>query len=166
MSAQKIPAIADSVGQLAKLLNDRNWLMVTAESCTGGGVAAACTDRPGSSTWFQGSVVSYSNQVKTDVLGVPDVILEQHGAVSTQCAEAMARGAQLLLQAAVAVSTTGVAGPDGGSRAKPVGMVCFGFAIGKQLYSDTQYFKGDRSQVRAQASAYVLSKLVSYLIDK
>lgn len=166
MTAQKIPAIADSVAKLAEQLQAKDWLLATAESCTGGGVASACTDRPGSSAWFQGSVVSYSNQVKTDVLGVADVVLEQHGAVSVECAQAMARGVQLLLQTAVAVSTTGVAGPDGGTRAKPVGMVCFGFAIGKKLYSDIQYFNGDRQQIRAQACAHALAKLSFYLSEK
>ncbi|MCL5255519.1 MAG: CinA family protein [Gammaproteobacteria bacterium] len=166
MTAQKIPAIADSVAKLAKQLVANDWLLATAESCTGGGVANACTDLAGSSAWFQGSVVSYSNQIKTDVLGVSDVVLEQHGAVSVECALAMARGAQLLLQTAVAVSTTGIAGPDGGSRNKPVGMVCFGFAIGKKLYSDIQYFQGDRQQVRQQACAFALARLSHYLSDK
>ncbi|MCB9550083.1 MAG: CinA family nicotinamide mononucleotide deamidase-related protein [Myxococcales bacterium] len=130
----------------------------TAESCTGGLVGAALTDVPGASAVFFGSVVSYANSVKMDVLGVPEAVLRAHGAVSEPCAAAMALGAQRALGVDVAVSITGVAGPGGGSPERPVGTVCFGFAgpAPGQVRTETRHFRGDRSLVRRYAVAFAL----------
>ncbi|MEZ4475255.1 MAG: nicotinamide-nucleotide amidohydrolase family protein [bacterium] len=131
----------------------------TAESCTGGLVGAAITDVPGASSVFFGSVVSYSNSVKTGVLDVPAEVLAEHGAVSEPCAAAMALGARRRLGVDVAVSITGIAGPGGGSPTRPVGTVCFGFAgpAEGQIRTETRHFRGDRSLVRRYAVAFALT---------
>jgi nicotinamide-nucleotide amidase len=122
----------------------------TAESCTGGKIAARLTDRAGSSEYVAGGVVSYSNEVKTNVLGVPAAMIAEHGAVSEQVAEAMADGARRVLGTDIAVSTTGIAGPGGGSAEKPVGTVCFGVSVdGAPTRTLTIRFPGDRAIVRA-----------------
>ena len=108
---------------LAQQLLARHWMMATAESCTGGLIAAACTDLAGSSAWFERGLVTYSNEAKTELLGVPAELIAQHGAVSEAVARAMAAGALARSQAQVAVAVTGVAGPGGGSASKPVGTV-------------------------------------------
>ena len=133
---------------LAAALTGR--MIGTAESCTGGKVAARLTDRAGSSAYTAGGVVSYSNEVKTNVLGVPAEMIAEHGAVSEQVAEAMADGARRVLGTDIAVSTTGIAGPDGGSPEKPVGTVCFGISVsGSPTRTHTIRFPGDRATVRA-----------------
>lgn len=142
---------APLVSDLAALLTEKSWVITTAESCTGGLVAAALTAMPGSSEWFHQSVVSYSNNAKTHLLGVEANLLTQHGAVSQQVVEAMAGGA-LLLGADVAVSISGIAGPGGGTVDKPVGTVWIGWALGAANPDSSSYhFEGDRSAVRAQA---------------
>jgi nicotinamide-nucleotide amidase len=110
-------------GQLAQLLPLRGLMLCTAESCTGGLIAAACTERAGSSVWFERGFVTYSNASKTDLLGVPADLIVRHGAVSQEVARAMAAGALVHAQAQLAVAVTGVAGPGGGSADKPVGTV-------------------------------------------
>ncbi|MCV7192822.1 competence/damage-inducible protein A [Mycolicibacterium brumae] len=133
--------------QVAALLTG-HWA-ATAESCTGGLVAARLTDRPGSSDYLAGGVVSYSNAAKSELLGVDPALIETHGAVSEHVAEAMARGAQRRFGADVAVSTTGVAGPGGGSPEKPVGTVCFCVAVGDAPPAlRTVRLPGDRADVR------------------
>lgn len=127
--------------------------VATAESCTGGLIAARLTDRPGSSAYFLGGVAAYANEVKTAVLGVPADLIVEHGAVSEEVAEAMADGARRHLGTDAAVSTTGIAGPDGGSHLKPVGTVCFGISIAGQPTSTKRLvFPGDRASVRALAT--------------
>ncbi|MEP6965489.1 MAG: CinA family protein, partial [Polaromonas sp.] len=108
------------VANLAEILQNKQWLMTSAESCTGGLIAAACTDLAGSSNWFERGFVSYSNEAKTELLGVDAALIARHGAVSEQVARAMAQGALAHSRAQVAVAVTGVAGPGGGSAAKPV----------------------------------------------
>ena len=144
-------------------LRDERLMLATAESCTGGMVAAAITDISGSSTWFERGFVTYSNLAKTEMIGVPAVLIEQHGAVSEPVAKAMAEGALRNSRAQVSVSITGVAGPAGGSEAKPVGTVCFGFSNRLHTQIETQHFKGDREQVRTQAAAHALRKLLEFL---
>lgn len=123
--------------------------VATAESCTGGLVAARLTDRAGSSAYVMGGVVSYSNAAKTELLGVPDDLITDHGAVSEEVAAAMADGALRRFGTDTAISTTGVAGPGGGSAEKPVGTVCFGLAVaGGPTRTHTRRFPGDRSAVR------------------
>lgn len=141
--------------QIAGLLNGR--MIATAESCTGGMVAARLTDRPGSSAYVTGGVVSYANEVKSGVLGVPDAMLAEHGAVSEPVAAAMAEGALRRLGVDVAVSTTGVAGPNGGTDLKPVGTVWFGVAVeGRPTVTKLRQFAGDRATVRALATTAAL----------
>lgn len=144
--------------QLAELL--RGHLVATAESCTGGLIAARLTERPGSSAYVAGGVVAYSNEVKIAALGVPAELIAEHGAVSEPVAAAMAQGALTRCGADVAVSTSGVAGPSGGTAQKPVGTVCFGVAVaGRDTYTRTLRFPGDRGDVRALATTAVLHML-------
>lgn len=145
---------------LADRLTALGWMMATAESCTGGLIAAQCTDLPGSSRWFERGLVTYSNAAKTDLLGVDAAVIEKHGAVSEPVARAMALGAVYRTRARASLSVTGVAGPDGGSVDKPVGTVWFGWCIDGMVYSDHQLFAGDRQQVRQASCAYALLGLL------
>ena len=149
--------------RLAEALLARGWKLATAESCTGGLIAAACTERSGSSDWFERGFVTYSNAAKTESLGVDAALIEQQGAVSEVVARAMAFGALRHSQAQVAVSVTGVAGPTGGSAAKPVGTVWFGFHVDGRLTSETRVFPGDRAAVRSATVRHALQRLVEFL---
>ena len=144
---------------LVELLKARGLTCATAESCTGGGVGSAITAVPGSSAVFAGGVISYSNDVKRDVLGVSSDILQNVGAVSSETAAQMAEGARRLLKTDLAVSLTGIAGPDGGSEEKPVGLVWFGLATKDGVRTEKCIFRGDRAQVRAQAVTHALGML-------
>jgi nicotinamide-nucleotide amidase len=155
--------VSDLVAQLATLLMRHKWLFATAESCTGGMIAAACTDLAGSSTWFERGFVSYSNAAKNELLGVPESLIEQHGAVSEAVARAMAQGALTHSHAQVAVAVTGVAGPTGGSAAKPVGTVWFGFATPAGVVSEIRRFDGDRAAVRTATVDHALRRLIALL---
>ncbi|MER2519628.1 MAG: CinA family protein [Bdellovibrionales bacterium] len=138
----------------------RRWRIATAESCTGGLVAAALTQIPGASEVFERGFVTYSNEAKTEVLGVMLEILDNFGAVSSQTAEAMARGALAFSLADVAVSVTGIAGPSGAMPGKPVGLVYLGLATrAGVLFHERCEFRGDRDAVRAQAVAEALRLL-------
>lgn len=148
---------------LANLLQKKQWMMATAESCTGGMIAAACTDLAGSSVWFERGFVSYSNAAKTELLGVDASLITAHGAVSEAVARAMAAGALARSKAQVAVAVTGVAGPGGGSIDKPVGTVWFGFAVGKQITSELKQFAGDRAAVRLATAQHGLQRLCELL---
>jgi nicotinamide-nucleotide amidase len=150
-------------GLLADLLQNRGWTMATAESCTGGLIAGACTDLSGSSNWFERGFVTYSNAAKTELLGVDAALIAQHGAVSEPVARAMAAGAVARSRAQVAVAVTGVAGPTGGSAAKPVGTVWFGFALPGEVLTETRRFEGDRAAVRAATVDHALARLVELL---
>jgi nicotinamide-nucleotide amidase len=145
--------------QLAQALLARRWKLATAESCTGGMIAAACTDLSGSSHWFERGFVTYSNEAKTDSLGVDPSLIAQHGAVSEVVARAMAFGAIRHSLAQVSVSVTGVAGPTGGTAQKPVGTVWFGFQVDGQLTSETRRFDGDRAAVRSATVQHALRRL-------
>ena len=139
--------------------------LVTAESCTGGWVAKACTDLPGSSGWFQGGVVAYSNPLKTGLLGVPEDTLDRHGAVSEPVVRAMAAGALARLGGTVAVAVSGIAGPDGGTTDKPVGTVWFAWArlSGDRVVIDAARarFDGDREAIRRQAVLQALGGVLA-----
>jgi len=147
----------------ADLLIKRKWQLVTAESCTGGMISAACTDLAGSSVWFERGFVTYSNDAKMELLGVEARLLRRAGAVCEGVARAMVVGALAHSHAQVAVSVTGVAGPTGGSPAKPVGTVWFGFALPGQLIAEKCLFPGDRAAVRAATVQYALTRLVALL---
>jgi nicotinamide-nucleotide amidase len=150
-------------GLLADLMLKNQWKLATAESCTGGLIAAACTDLAGSSNWFERGFVSYSNEAKTELLGVDAALIARHGAVSEEVARAMAQGALLRSRAQVAVAVTGVAGPTGGSATKPVGTVWFGWATPGGLISEVQHFAGDRATVRAATVQHALQTLLVLL---
>ncbi|MFN3738493.1 CinA family protein [Hydrogenophaga sp.] len=151
------------VGQLANALTARGWTMATAESCTGGLIAGACTDRAGSSDWFERGFVTYSNAAKTDLLGVPADLIAAHGAVSEPVARAMAAGALAHAPVQVAVAVTGVAGPSGGSADKPVGTVWLGWATPQGVFTERQRFDGDRAAVRRATVAHALAGLLQRL---
>ena len=147
-----------------RALHAKGWLLATAESCTGGGVAVAITDIAGSSEWFDCGFITYSNASKTALIGVPAALILQHGAVSEEVAAAMAEGALANSQAHVALSTTGIAGPGGAVPGKPVGTVCFGWAAkGRATRTERRMFAGDRHAVRQQTVAHALHGLMHFL---
>ena len=163
MLQNKEQAIEYSCGLVADLLLKKQLRLVTAESCTGGLIAAACTDLAGSSAWFERGFVTYSNAAKTELLGVSERVLRRAGAVCGPVAQAMAEGALAHSHAQVAVAVTGVAGPSGGSPAKPVGTVWFGFALPGQVLTEKCHFDGDRAAVRQATVRHALERLVELL---
>lgn len=159
MTDAQIAALAVDLGAR---LAARGAMCATAESCTGGLVAGAITDVAGSSAWFDRGFVTYSNEAKMELLGVPAATLAQHGAVSEATARAMAEGALARSRARLAVAITGVAGPGGGSAAKPVGTVCFAWAVRDDAtIATTRHFDGDRFAVRRAAVAAALAGLAA-----
>ncbi|MBI5275064.1 MAG: CinA family protein [Burkholderiales bacterium] len=138
-------------------------MMAVAESCTGGLVAAACTNLSGSSDWFERGFVTYSNAAKSELLGVDPQQIEAQGAVSEVVARAMAFGAVRHSQAQVGVAVTGVAGPTGGSAEKPVGTVWFGFSVDGLLHSEMRRFDGDREAVREATVRHALQRVIELL---
>lgn len=146
--------------KLVQTLIKRNLTCATAESCTGGGVGYAITGVPGSSTVFTGGVISYNNSVKHGILGVPEEVLVTKGAVSSECAAAMADGVRRQLAADIAVSITGIAGPGGGSAEKPVGLVWFGLASATGVTTEKKIFSGNREAVRSAAIEHALGLLL------
>jgi nicotinamide-nucleotide amidase len=152
---------------LAKRVGERlkaaDAMLVTAESCTGGWVAQAVTAVAGSSEWFERGFVTYSNASKQELLGVDPGILQRHGAVSEETARAMALGALARSKGSIALSITGVAGPGGGTREKPVGTVCFAWADGAGVQGETRRFPGDRESVRRQSVVHALEGVLRRL---
>lgn len=147
---------------LGQALRARRWRLATAESCTGGLIAAACTAVPGSSDWFERGLVTYSNAAKSELLGVPRAHFEQHGAVSEPVALAMAQGALRVAPVQLAVAVTGIAGPGGAVPGKPVGTVWLAWAVaGGPAVARCHGFDGDRAAVRAQAVQAALAGLLS-----
>jgi len=165
-AAQRIVELADALG---RALAARRLSLATAESCTAGGVAYAVTQVAGSSEWFDRGFVTYSNAAKRQVLGVGAAELRMHGAVSETVARAMARGALAASDAQVAVGITGIAGPGGGSADKPVGLVCFSWAVRRagelRLRTETRRLAGDRAAVRTQAIIVALEGLLQTLSE-
>ena len=162
---------------LAEQLLQRGWLLSTAESCTGGMIAAHCTDLAGSSQWFERGFVSYSNDAKHEMLGVSTALIDKHGAVSEAVAQSMVLGALNRSKAQVALAVTGIAGPGGGSKSKPVGTVCFAWALpsdaGPSLGAETAWvkvqtchFEGDRAAVRQATLAHALQHLLLLLSNR
>ena len=151
--------------QLAHLLQQSHLRLVTAESCTGGWIAKYCTDLPGSSSWFEGGIVSYSNAIKQNQLTVSSSTLQKHGAVSEATAREMVAGARRLFNADVALAVSGIAGPDGGSAEKPVGTVCFAWADSQNTLSKTVVFDGDREAIRRQAVFMALQGLIQNILS-
>ena len=153
----------DSLALAADLMLKKQWLLATAESCTGGLIAAACTDIAGSSRWFDRGFVSYSNVAKTQMLAVPEALIAAHGAISEPVARAMAEGALAQSAARVALSVTGVAGPGGGTADKPVGTVWFGWNVDGRVQTERRLFTGDRAAVRAATVAHACRGLLLLL---
>ena len=152
--------MARLVEDLAAALLARSWMLATAESCTGGLIAGACTDLAGSSNWLERGFVSYSNAAKAELLGVDAALIARHGAVSEPVARAMAQGALQHSKAQCALAVTGIAGPGGGSADKPVGTVWFAWAVPSGVHSEMQCFDGDRAQVRSATVQHSLTVLL------
>lgn len=153
---------SDLARRLGDCLRARQWSCAVAESCTGGLLAALITSVSGSSQWFDRGFITYSNQAKRDMLHVPDEMLQKEGAVSEAVARTMAEGALLASTADITVAITGIAGPDGGSIEKPVGLVCFAWSV-RDRGTDAlvRHFKGDRACVRSSAIAVAMKGLIS-----
>lgn len=156
-------ALHDTLLQLATALQQRGWMLATAESCTGGMIAAACTDLPGSSAWFDRGFVTYSNAAKTEMLGVPAELIARHGAVSEEVVRAMAQGAMERSNAQVSIAVSGVAGPGGGSMEKPVGTVWVAWHVDGTTHTHRMQFAGDRATVRTQTVEFATTQLLAEL---
>lgn len=159
---------ASSLLQLSSLLGEKllanSWRVATAESCTGGGIAAAITAVAGSSSWFEYGIVSYANSAKEKLLQVNSQTLLEHGAVSQAVVEQMVAGALRMSGADIAVAVSGVAGPSGGTAEKPVGTVWFAWGLASgEIHSKCFHFVGDRSSVQSQAVAQGLTGLLKLL---
>ncbi len=158
--------ILELAQRVGKKLQDKGLLLSTAESCTGGWIAQAITEIPGSTSWFDCGFVPYSNAAKTEMLDVSDALIAQFGSVSEEVALEMAKGALGNSNAHVALSTTGIAGPTGAVPGKPVGTVCFGWAKGEdRSHSERLVFGGDRHSVREQTVIHALQGLLRFLED-
>jgi nicotinamide-nucleotide amidase len=159
-----MPLLSELSQKAATALNESNHILVTAESCTGGGIAAAITDVSGSSAWFDRAFVTYSNEAKMDMVDVKPKTLNIYGAVSQETVEEMAAGALKNSLGTVAISVSGIAGPTGGTDDKPVGTVWFGWKIGNLVEEQERVcFSGSREEVRTQASCHALAKLIELL---
>lgn len=145
---------------LGELLTERELTVACAESCTGGNIAHRIVQVPGSSAYFLGSIVSYSNDVKAEVLGVPRSDISAHGAVSRPVVEAMASGAAALMRSDCAIATSGIAGPDGGTKYKPVGTVWIAVKYGERIVSECLHFNGDRNEVIESATNHGIVMLI------
>lgn len=156
--------MANAARQLGQLLAVKNALLAVAESCTGGLIAKTLTDVAGSSQWFERGLVTYSNRAKVELLGVSPELLEQFGAVSRECALAMARGLLVMTPADCGVAVTGIAGPSGGSPKKPVGLVWLAWARrGGKVEAKRLLLKGSRAAIRRQATEAAIAGLISRL---
>ena len=154
----------DLVETLSNKLKGLGLMLATAESCTGGMIAAAMTDRPGSSAVFERGFITYSNAAKTELLDVPKDMLMKHGSVSSQVAIAMVKGAIAHSRAELALSVTGIAGPDGGSDTKPVGLVYIGFGGKVGVVEVAEHrFTGDRASIRQQTVEAALKHMIKFV---
>ena len=155
--------LAERIEELASRLTNLGWKLSTAESCTGGWIAKCCTDRAGSSRWFERGFVTYSNEAKRDMLGVDETVLEQAGAVSLEAATQMVSGAVARAGTETAIAVTGIAGPGGGSDDKPVGSVWLAWSIQGSVEAELKHFPGDREAVRRQTVLHALQGLIDRL---
>ena len=152
--------VYDVARRLGRALAERGWRLALAESCTGGLASSLLTDVAGSSAWFAGAVVAYSNEAKRNILGVPQATLDTKGAVSRETVLAMTRGALGVFGADVAVAVSGIAGPDGGSPQKPVGTVWMAWRGPFGLEADRHRFSGDRLAVKSQSARTAVATLL------
>lgn len=151
---------------IKRILSERGLTISAAESCTGGRVCDHITNISGSSEYFLGGVVAYSNQAKITLLGVDEKSLVEHGAVSREVAAEMAIGCRRAFKSDIAVSTTGIAGPTGGTKSKPVGLVWFGVTDGDSSFTEQVVFSGDRESIKEQATAHALDLVLRFLGEK
>ena len=150
--------------ELADRLRARGWMLATAESCTGGWAGQLLTSLPGSSQWYERGFITYANAAKVEMLGVPEETLATHGAVSEQTASAMAAGALKHSHTQAALAISGIAGPGGGTPQKPVGLVCYGWALADgTVMSSTCRLDGDREEIRSRAVAAALRGLIELI---
>ena len=150
--------------ELGNKLKARGWMLATAESCTGGWVGQLVTAIPGSSSWYERGFITYANDAKIEMLGVPAETLATHGAVSEETASAMAAGALAHSHAQAALAISGIAGPGGGTPQKSVGLVCYGWALADgTLMSSTCRLGGDREEIRSRAVAAAMRGLIDLL---
>ena len=157
--------ICELAREVGEILKRKGLMLVTAESCTGGWIGEALTAIPGSSAWFERGFITYSNLSKREMLGVNPDVLKEYGAVSVETAKEMALGAIRHSRAQVSLAVTGIAGPGGGSSDKPVGTVCFGWALMTgRVETERRHFDGDREAVRSQAVATALEGVLSLLV--
>lgn len=152
-----------SVTELAELCINKSLTLATIESCTGGLIAKLITDLPGSSDFYKGSIITYSNELKTVLADVSPTLISQYGAVSSEVAEAMVRGGSMKLSTDCCISVTGIAGPGGGSLSKPVGTVFIGLKHGRFVQIEQLSLKGDREEIRLQAAERALVRLIQFL---
>lgn len=161
VSDQELLQLASELGAA---LQARGWMLATAESCTGGWVGQLVTALPGSSAWFERGFITYADNAKIEMLGVPPGMLAMHGAVSEETASAMAVGALKNSHAQAALAISGIAGPGGGTQHKPVGLVCYGWALTDgTIMSSTCRLDGDRDEIRSRAVAAALRGLIDLL---
>ncbi len=150
--------------ELGEKLSARGWMLATAESCTGGWVGQLLTALPGCSHWYERGFITYANAAKIEMLDVPEEVLATHGAVSEQTAAAMAAGALKHSHAQATLAISGIAGPGGGTRQKPVGLVCYGWALADgTVMSSTCRLDGDREEIRSRAVAAALRGLIDLI---
>ncbi len=149
--------------KVGAMLNNKGLTLAVAESCTGGLIGNRLTNIPGSSGYFLGGVIVYSNEAKKNLLGVSEETLQRYGAVSDQTAREMAQGVQRQFQSRMALSVTGIAGPDGGSDEKPVGTVCIGMTKDDFIYASKYHFQGSREQIKLESSEMALDWIRRYL---
>ena len=162
--SDRLNRVAEQVGQL---LQDQGFRLTTVESCTGGWIAQSVTAVAGSSVWFERGFITYSNEAKHELVGVPDLLIIENGSVSGPVARAMARGGLDHSPADVAIAVTGIAGPDGGSVEKPVGTVFVSWAQRSgALRTERFLFEGDRAAVRAQTVVEALGGLIRFIRDE
>jgi len=161
VSDEELQQLAAELGE--KLLA-RGWMLATAESCTGGWVGQLLTSLPGSSQWYERGFITYANAAKVEMLGVPEATLANHGAVSEATASAMAAGALAHSHAQATLAISGIAGPGGGTPQKPVGLVCYGWALADgTVMSSTCRLDGDREEIRSRAVAAALRGLIDLI---
>ena len=155
--------LEEHIRSLGEALCRRGMYCATAESCTGGLVGASLSSVPGASAWFAGGIIAYANAVKVGVLGVEEAVLQTQGAVSAPVVRQMARGACRVLRVGASVSLSGVAGPDGGTPQKPVGLVWLGFCVGEHTDAVALHLSGTREEIRAAAVRMAVQELLGRL---
>lgn len=162
----KTPELNRELTELAQMLCARGWQMATAESCTGGAIATACTDIPGSSAWFAGAMVTYTIPWKEKFLGVPDHVIQQFGVVSEATVDAMLTGLREKCGVPCGIAVSGIAGPTGAEPGKPVGTVVVGMMAGEARVVETCHFDGDRETVRAATVSHGIQGLLRLLQER